>query len=95
MKILAIEKEIENVDWINQTEILEREASLVYDYYLDGFIREIYFNENKNAVLILECESVEIAKEFLDELPLVKNGFIEFQIMVLKPYTGFNRILKI
>jgi len=94
MKIIAIEKEMHNVDWTATDETLEREASMVYDFYLDNFIREIYFNEFKKAVLILECENTQIAKELLNELPLVKKGLIEFDFMELKPYNGYCRILK-
>jgi len=40
----------------------------------------------------LECASVEEAKAHLARLPLVKNGLIKFEIMVLKPYSGFARL---
>jgi hypothetical protein len=57
-------------------------------------LREIYFNENKCAVLIIECESLEKAKEQLHTLPLLVGGFIQFDLMELKPYLGFDRIIK-
>ncbi len=94
MKILAIERELKNTDWNRETRILENEARQVYQLYLAGFIREIYFNGDHNAVIILECESIEAADKLLNSLPLVKEGLISFQIMQLLPYSGYDRILK-
>ena len=94
MKILAIEKEVNGADWKNQEESLKQEAHHVYDLYLQDQIREIYFNNEHNAVLVLECESLEKANLLLNQLPLVKNKLIEFELMELKPYSGYSRIIK-
>ena len=94
MKILAISKESENADWSSETDTLKAEAHRVYDLYLDGCLREIYFTEEQDAVLILECESTAKAIELLDTLPLVKRGLISFRVMQLMPYTGYGRILE-
>jgi hypothetical protein len=94
MKILAIEKEIEGVNWDNMEDVLEQEAQHVFQLYLSASLREIYFTEDKNAVLILETVDKESAKEILDSLPLVKNRKIKFDIMELRPYTGYERIIK-
>ena len=94
MKILAIEKELVGVDWSNKSKILENEARQVYKLYLSGYLSEIYFNENQCAVLIIDCDSKEKATELLYTLPLVVGGFIQFDLMQLKPYTGFDRIIK-
>ncbi len=93
MKILAIEKELKLVDWKNETQTLIEEAKSAYKLMLSGNLREIYFSENKNAVLILECEDKNVAKQLLDKLPLVKKGIIDFEIMELQPYTGFTRLM--
>jgi hypothetical protein len=94
MKILAIEKEISNDYKSNKERLLCDEAKSIYQLYLNDYLREIYFNEHHNAILILEHKSIEEAKKVLEELPLVKNGMIEFDLMELKPYTGFSRLFK-
>lgn len=94
MKILAIEKEISGIDWDNENDTLEAEAYRVHELQQMGYLREIYFNESHNAVLILECESKEKALELLKSLPLIQKGLIRFEIMQLNPYTGFDRIIK-
>lgn len=94
MKILAIEKDIDGVNWSNEKDTLESEARHVYQLYLTGSLREIFFNEHHNAIIIMECESIEKAREILNSLPLVKKGMIKFDVMQLNPYTGYDRIIK-
>jgi hypothetical protein len=94
MKILAIEKEIEGVGWKNIEKLLEKEAQHIFQLYLSDCLREIYFTENKNAVLIMEAKDKIEAEMLLNDLPLVKTGKIEFEIKELMPYTGYERIIK-
>lgn len=93
MKILAIEKETEGIEWNNPEDLLKDEALHVYHLYLSGSLREIYFTENKNAILVLETVDKEAAIQLLDTLPLVMSGKIRFEVMELRPYTGFGRIM--
>ena len=94
MKILAIETEIEGVDWENLQDLMKEEARHVYDLYLSDSLREIYFTESNNAVLVLETENKKAAMKLLDALPLVMSGKIKFEVMELRPYTGYVRIMK-
>jgi hypothetical protein len=94
MKILAIEKEVPGVDWSSVSkELLAEEAIHVYRMYLSDHLREHYFNEQKCAVLVLECDSKEQAQLLLGNLPLVKSNLIAFEILELHPYTGYDRII--
>ena len=95
MKILALERGIEGVEWNNTEKLLEQEAQYVFQLYLSDNLREIYFTEDNNAVLVMETVDKKTAKKLLDTLPLVKSGMIKFEIMELKPYTGFERIYKL
>lgn len=94
MKFLAIEKDIPNIDWKNSEKILADEARKVYELYLSGSLREIYFNESHNAILMLECENKSQALQLLETLPLVNRKMIEFEVIELLPYTGYQRIIK-
>jgi hypothetical protein len=95
MKILAIEKELKTVNWENESQILIEEAKSAYKMMLSGNLREIYFTENKNAVLVLECEDKIGAKRLLDNLPLVRKGIIGFELIELQPYTGLSRLMEV
>ena len=46
------------------------------------------------AILILECDDKIKATVLLNELPLVKKGLIDFQLMALSPYSGLSRIIR-
>ncbi len=93
MKILAIEKEVENADWKNLGDLLREEAHHVFNLYQANLLREIYFTENKNAVLVMETADKNSAEKLLNDLPLVKSGIIKFDVIELKPYTGFERLI--
>lgn len=93
MKILATETELKKLNAKTNSEILKDEARAVLDLQQKEILREIYFDENHFAVLILECDNKTEAEKILSDLPLVKGGFIRFDIKELHPYTGFSRLI--
>ena len=93
MKILALETEIAGATWDSLGDLLKNEAQHVFELYLSDTLREIYFTENRNAVLILESKDKSTAKKILDTLPLVKSGKIKFELMELRPYKGYERLI--
>ena len=93
MKILAIETELKKLSANSDKEILKDEARAVVELQQKDILREIYFDENHCAVLMLECANKTEAVKILSELPLVKNRFIQFEIKELHPYTGFSRLV--
>lgn len=92
MKFLAIEIELRKSDSNENSLLLKEEAKVVFELKSIGIIEEIYFNENHCAVIILECKNKLEAESQLSKLPLVKSGYISFNIMQLNPYTGFDRL---
>ncbi|OFX84008.1 MAG: hypothetical protein A2W99_03345 [Bacteroidetes bacterium GWF2_33_16] len=71
MKILVAEKSKSNLEFSKEDKSLKQEASHVYQLYLQGILREIYFNEMHSAILVLECKNKTEAFENLSSLPLV------------------------
>ena len=93
MKILAIEKEVPGIREEDYEPFLKPEALKAWELYQQGIIRELYFTQTDNsAVLILECKDVNEANEYLNTLPLVKEGLIKFEVLPLIPYPGFARL---
>ncbi len=93
MKILAIEKEQPGVQPDQFASHLKAEASAIWSLYRSGVLRELYFRQDRSeAVLMLECSDAAEAQSRLDGLPLVQAGLITFEIIPLKPYTGFARL---
>jgi len=93
MKFLAMETEVSGADWSGAGELLKEEARHVYSLHLSGAVREIYFNEAHDAVIILECGDKAEAERLLDEFPLVKKGLIRFSLTELRPYDGYSRLM--
>jgi hypothetical protein len=94
MKILAIEKEIPGVADGDYKPWLEAEAKMAWELHQQGLIRELYFTEEHCAVLILEAPDLAHAREIVDQLPLVQQKLIDFELHLLNAYTGFQRLFK-
>lgn len=93
MKILALEKEMPGTTPEQFAPHLKAEAARVWELYKSGGLREMYFRQERSeAVLMLECADVEEAHQLLETLPLVQAGLIEFEIILLVPYPGFERL---
>jgi len=93
MKILAIEKELSIASPEDFKKYGKEEAKILWDLYQNGFVREFYFRGDENtAVLILEAENTATARDNLNKLPFVNKKLIEFELIPLKPYPGFERL---
>ncbi len=93
MKILAIEHEIPGAVRESFQRYATEEARKAWDLHQAGLIRELYFRSDRNeAVLVLECASVEEAERSLRALPFVREELIDFELIPLKAYPGFERL---
>lgn len=93
MKILALEIESTQKTQKDINDYLMEEARAAWDLLQQGVIREIYFHaEDHTAVIMLEAGSEMEAAKTLDQLPLVREGFISFKLIPLTPYDGFARL---
>ncbi len=93
MKILALEVESPAAQPGVVQAYMRLEAQKVWDLYEQGYIREAYFRKVEHlAVLILECQDLPEARAMIRSLPLVEAGFIDFDLVPLKPYDGFARL---
>ena len=95
MKILALEHELPNVTVEQFQQYAVAEARHVWELTQAGALRETYFRADRHeAVLVLECSSVKEAQEILTSLPFVQNRLIEFELIPLKAYSGFERLFE-
>jgi len=92
MQILAMEKPGTNAAPIPPA-MLKAEASHAWELHMQGIVREMWFTmADHRAVLLLECDSEVQAADLLAGLPLVRDGYIRFEILALQPYDGFARL---
>jgi muconolactone delta-isomerase len=94
MKMLALEREVPGITDDQFTpDLMRSEAKKAWELHTSDVLREMYFSADKHeAVLVMECDSVEDAQRSLSELPLVRAGLIGFDIVPLAPYDGFARL---
>ena len=95
MQILALERQRRPLPEARRESILRAEARALWDLQQDGFVRTAYFRrDRKEAVLVLEAESRDDCEARLGRLPLVRDGYIEFEIAPLAPYDGYARLFE-
>lgn len=93
MKILALEHELPGATSEGFQGHAVAEAHQLWALTQAGVVRETYFRADRSeAVLVLECSSVEEAQEALSALPFVHNKLISFELIPLKAYPGFERL---
>jgi hypothetical protein len=94
MKILAIEHDPPGVSDEQFTQaLLQAEARRAWELHQAGIIRELYFRADQpEAVLVLECATVDEACTVLETLPLVREKLIGFELIPLVAYPGFARL---
>lgn len=93
MKIIAIEHELSGAAAEKYVQYSAAEALRAWELHQRGIIRELYFRADRSeAVLVLECDSIEAAQQVLATLPFVQNGLIAFELIPLKAYPGFARL---
>ncbi len=94
MKIIAIEKEMPGIKDSDYQPFLEAEVRKAWELQQEGLIRELYFTDEQYAVLVLEARDEAHAREIVDQLPLVQQKLIDFELMALTGYSGFARLFK-
>lgn len=93
MRILAIEKELSSLDRAKMHTLLSAEAARVWALEKQDVIRDIWFTRpDHRAVLMLECATEAEGRDLLESLPLVRNHCIEFDVLPLQPYDGYERL---
>lgn len=93
MKITALENELPSARPEDFESHAVEEARVLYGLYAAGIVRETHFRADQNeAVLIIEASSCEEAEECLSQLPSVEAGLIDFTLIPLRPYPGFERL---
>ena len=69
------------------------EAEKVWEYYASDVVRSIYYiADMSGAVLMLEAENLETAREIVAQFPMAQHEILNFEILPLKAYTGLEAL---
>ena len=90
MKFFVIGKRKASINPEDFKKYADEEAQKAIELFKEEFIRELYsIKGGKGACMIVEAESEEEINTKLQDLPFVKNNFLDIDIMEVKPYRGF------
>ena len=93
MRLIALEHELKPLDPATAAEVLHTEAAALWALQQEGLVREAHFRaDRKEAVLILEVRDLAEAETRLSAMPLVREGYIRFELIPLVPYDGYARL---
>jgi len=96
VQVLALERSVPGVlDDAFTPALLRAEAEQLWELHQTGVVRQMFFRADRHeAVLLLEVAGPEAAQKALGELPLVRSGLIDFEIVPLRAYPGFARLFQ-
>lgn len=95
MKILGLSKLRPGATLEQVRAHLPAEAHHAWELYKQGIFREMYTCQDRpGAVVILECETVEAAREVINSLTLVKEGLTEFDLIPLGYFKSFELLIQ-
>jgi hypothetical protein len=73
--------------------LIKPESAKIWEYYAADRVRSVYyFADMSGAVLFYEAASLAEAQAAVDQLPMGQAGVLTFEIIPLKPYTGFEQL---
>jgi hypothetical protein len=90
MKVIAIAHRSQEHTPEDFAPHLEAESHRALEMFAEQSVRELYSRtDGKGAIVVLEVETEEEAREKLESLPLAKLGMLSFEIYGTQPYRGF------
>lgn len=95
MKVLFITKRTAGTSAEQIASLRLEEVPAVWRLLKAGRLREIYFSPERPAVVgVLECASLDEARQVLGTLPMAAAGLIDFDLLSLQPYDQFELLFR-
>ncbi|MDN5216113.1 hypothetical protein QQ020_28835 [Fulvivirgaceae bacterium BMA12] len=95
MQILAIDKPQQGITEEALAPHLPQELAQTIGLYLEEKIRTFYFRKDRPGVIfLLESDSMAHAREMLDQLPLVQEKLLDFDLIPIGPLKPLEMLLQ-
>ncbi len=96
MKILALAQRSAGISVDQMRPHFKAEVEAVWDLYTRGIVREFYTRADQGgpAVLTVECENIDAARQALQGLPLVEMKMINLDLIPLAPFSGLTQLFQ-
>ncbi|QOK91307.1 superoxide dismutase [Ralstonia pseudosolanacearum] len=93
MKLLCFDIPLPGASPDRYQPYLQDEVRHGWQLYKSGIVRDIDFRQDRPGVAIIaECDSVEAARQVLGEFPLAKAGLIDWDVIPLGPFLGWEML---
>jgi len=94
MKIVVLAQRHAGVDVETMRPHFKAEIEAVWGLYAHGIVRDFYARADQGgpAVLMLESETVDSARQALAKLPLVEMGMLDLDLIPLAPFTNLSQL---
>jgi hypothetical protein len=95
MKVFAIASITRALSPEERQQIMPNEVPATLKHYLDGKIEQFWYRQDAPGVIFLmNVESVDEAKETVNALPLVVNGFAKYEFMQVGPLAPLGLLIQ-
>ncbi len=96
MKIIVLAQRNPGVTTDEMRPHFQAEVQAVWDLYLEGVIREFYTRADQGgpAILTIESDSIDAAREALKKLPLVALNMIDLDFVPLAPFKSLSHLFQ-
>ncbi|SFE55018.1 hypothetical protein SAMN05216563_106106 [Phytobacter palmae] len=93
MRILCLDIPAPDVTLERYAPHLTAEALHAWELYKSGFIRDIYFRQDRPGVAIfLECDTVDEANRIMAKFPLAMAGLLTFECIPLGSFISWENL---
>jgi hypothetical protein len=93
MQFLVLARVAEGISMEQVLPHIKAEAEAVWQKYSAEIVRSIYYIAYMSgAVLTCEAPDLPAMEEIAAQFPMAKAGVLKFEILPLKPYTGFESL---
>lgn len=95
MKVLAIANIVKPITPEQRAEVMPREVPATLKLYLDSKIEQFWYRQDKpGVVFLMDAESVDAARAATDSLPLVQDGFAQYEFIPLGPLAPLGMLIQ-
>lgn len=94
MKVFAIGAIVKPL-WDEEREaVLGKEVPHTLQLYLDGHIDQFWFRDDRpGPIFLMNAESVEAARAIVDQMPIVAQGYAEYDYFPVGPLAPLGRLI--
>lgn len=93
MQYLALSYRLEGTTQESLTKLAREEAQVAWQLLTEGILRSVHLCPDRpGSVIVLECDSIDEARQALQRLPMVRDGLIAFEVSRMIAFTGWSAL---